>query len=110
MPMPASTSGKSCACCGQSKTPLWRDLDGKVPLCNACGIRFKKYSVICRSCMHVPNKQDSGLPRCGKCGTWGAYFRRPGASQVAELMQHKIVLKILANMEKARKRRRMADI
>ncbi|MCO5549897.1 hypothetical protein L7F22_003372 [Adiantum nelumboides] len=35
---------KACSLCGTTKTPMWRSgPQGPKSLCNACGIRFKKY-------------------------------------------------------------------
>eukprot|EP00055_Hartaetosiga_balthica_P007436 m.25542 g.25542 ORF g.25542 m.25542 type:complete len:566 (-) comp5775_c0_seq1:248-1945(-) len=59
--------GKKCACCQTTTTPLWRDIGRTLPLCNACGIRYKKYSKICGNCHYVPCKQERDLPCCKKC-------------------------------------------
>lgn len=58
---------KQCACCGCTSTPLWRDLGKTQPLCNACGIRWKKYGVICDSCQYVPCKQERDSKTCRRC-------------------------------------------
>lgn len=58
---------KQCACCGCTSTPLWRDLGKNQPLCNACGIRWKKYGVICDSCHYVPCKQERDSRTCRRC-------------------------------------------
>ena len=55
---PSSFSGgsrktKQCACCGCTSTPLWRDMGKDMPLCNACGIRWKKYGVVCDVCQVI---------------------------------------------------------
>ncbi|CAD5119672.1 DgyrCDS8265 [Dimorphilus gyrociliatus] len=57
---------KECASCRSRKTPLWRDVES-VPLCNACGIRFKKYKLRCENCWSVPRKEKSRFP-CEQCG------------------------------------------
>ena len=45
-----SSRGRSCACCHTASTPLWRDAGHGRVLCNACGIRFKKYGLLCATC------------------------------------------------------------
>lgn len=60
---------KQCACCGCTSTPLWRDAGKNQPLCNACGIRWKKYSIICDTCNYVPCKQERDSRVCRRCGT-----------------------------------------
>uniref|UniRef100_A0AAY3ZUL8 GATA-type domain-containing protein n=1 Tax=Denticeps clupeoides TaxID=299321 RepID=A0AAY3ZUL8_9TELE len=65
----ASSSGnKMCASCCTRKTPLWRDAEDGTPLCNACGIRYKKYRIRCLHCWHIPRKEGSSNSRCFKCG------------------------------------------
>lgn len=58
---------KQCACCGVTSTPLWRDIGGQLPLCNACGIRFKKYGICCPDCNYVPCKQQRDAKTCPRC-------------------------------------------
>lgn len=58
---------KQCACCGCTSTPLWRDMGKNQPLCNACGIRWKKYGVVCDSCQYVPCKQERESKSCKRC-------------------------------------------
>lgn len=60
--------GKQCASCGAKKTPLWRDAEDGTPLCNACGIRYKKYRLRCPQCWHIPRKDGKSHSRCGCCG------------------------------------------
>lgn len=60
---------KQCACCATTSTPLWRDIGRKLPLCNACGIRYKKYGLICSSCNYVPCKQERTSKVCRRCTT-----------------------------------------
>ena len=60
---------KSCACCGCTSTPLWRDIGKELPLCNACGIRWKKYGIVCDQCQYVPCKQERDSPNCKRCGS-----------------------------------------
>jgi len=45
---------KECASCGTFKTPLWRDAEDATHLCNACGIRYKKY-------IYIKRKQVAGF-------------------------------------------------
>eukprot|EP00048_Salpingoeca_helianthica_P022584 m.19158 g.19158 ORF g.19158 m.19158 type:complete len:244 (+) comp7525_c0_seq1:206-937(+) len=63
----SKTKPKSCVCCGCTSTPLWRDIGKNRPLCNACGIRWKKYGVICESCQYVPCKQERENKTCRRC-------------------------------------------
>ncbi|XP_051563569.1 GATA-type zinc finger protein 1 [Myxocyprinus asiaticus] len=59
---------KICASCCTRKTPLWRDAEDGTPLCNACGIRYKKYRVRCRQCWNIPKKDANTISKCLKCG------------------------------------------
>ncbi|XP_049577056.1 GATA-type zinc finger protein 1 [Syngnathus scovelli] len=65
---PTASRGKICASCLTRKTPLWRDAEDGTPLCNACGIRYKKYRVHCVYCWHVPKKTSNSSSTCLKCG------------------------------------------
>ncbi|KAL7890823.1 hypothetical protein AOLI_G00002990 [Acnodon oligacanthus] len=65
---PASLSKKMCASCCTKKTPLWRDAEDGTPLCNACGIRYKKYRVRCLQCWNIPRKEANSNSKCLKCG------------------------------------------
>ncbi|XP_014652398.1 PREDICTED: GATA-type zinc finger protein 1 [Ceratotherium simum simum] len=72
---PEATSGGSealgprrCASCRTQRTPLWRDAEDGTPLCNACGIRYKKYGTRCASCWLVPRKNVQPKRLCGRCG------------------------------------------
>eukprot|EP00041_Stephanoeca_diplocostata_P025241 m.656838 g.656838 ORF g.656838 m.656838 type:complete len:687 (+) comp22707_c1_seq5:358-2418(+) len=63
---------KACICCRTTTTPLWRDIpqDGACPgqpLCNACGIRYTKYGLLCTNCFYVPNKQQRQHTQCPRC-------------------------------------------
>lgn len=62
--------GKLCASCGTKKTPMWRDADDGTPLCNACGIRYKKYRVRCVNCWHIPKKEGNSNSCCVRCGNF----------------------------------------
>lgn len=59
----ASQGERSCICCHTTNTPLWRE-----SLCNACGIRFTKYGLMCDYCHFVPNKQEKQSETCPRCG------------------------------------------
>ncbi|XP_075527971.1 uncharacterized protein LOC142560069 isoform X1 [Dermacentor variabilis] len=59
---------KQCASCATKLTPLWRDAEDGTPLCNACGIRYKKYKVRCTRCWHIPRKNDNTRSDCKECG------------------------------------------
>lgn len=71
-PLPAPTHTrrriKQCACCHCTNTPLWRDIGAEMPLCNACGIRWKKYGLVCAVCQYVPCKQERDDKNCKRCG------------------------------------------
>ncbi|XP_044514319.1 GATA-type zinc finger protein 1 [Gracilinanus agilis] len=76
-PLGASTSNhqdsqgsRSCASCRTQRTPLWRDAEDGTPLCNACGIRYKKYGIRCPACWTVPRKSIYPLGHCNRCGAW----------------------------------------
>ena len=78
-PKPKARGVKQCACCGVTSTPLWRDVHG-VSLCNACGIRFKKYGIICPSCRFVPCKNQQNSKTCARCAA-----ALPGPNKRAKL-------------------------
>lgn len=59
---------RRCASCMTQRTPLWRDAEDGTPLCNACGIRYKKYGTRCSSCWLVPRKNVQPKRLCGRCG------------------------------------------
>jgi len=59
--------GRSCVCCGTTSTPLWRDAGQGRVLCNACGIRFKKYGLFCPNCAYVPCKTEREFKSCRRC-------------------------------------------
>ncbi|KAM3624431.1 uncharacterized protein V6R79_023321 [Siganus canaliculatus] len=64
------SKGKICASCCTRKTPMWRDAEDGTPLCNACGIRYKKYRVRCVNCWHIPRKEGNSNSCCLKCGNF----------------------------------------
>eukprot|EP01134_Creolimax_fragrantissima_P001175 CFRG1175T1 len=55
---------KECASCFTRSTPMWRDSPDGVPYCNACGIRYKKYSIRCNTCKYIPRKEEKSLVKC----------------------------------------------
>nr|XP_033779464.1 GATA-type zinc finger protein 1 isoform X2 [Geotrypetes seraphini] len=59
---------KCCASCRTEKTPLWRDAEDGTPLCNACGIRYKKYGIRCFKCWNIPKKEGKTCSKCLICG------------------------------------------
>ncbi|XP_070323281.1 GATA-type zinc finger protein 1-like [Odocoileus virginianus] len=59
---------RRCASCRTERTPLWRDAEDGTPLCNTCGIRYKKYGTRCSSCWLVPRKNVQPKKLCGRCG------------------------------------------
>ncbi|KAF1742928.1 hypothetical protein MXB_665 [Myxobolus squamalis] len=58
---------KRCRSCKTLITPLWRDTVEGITLCNACGIRFRKYQLMCNNCHYVPIKYEHGLIFCSAC-------------------------------------------
>lgn len=73
---PRSSQGsRSCLSCGTTETKMWREASEYVNvhenpyLCNSCGIRYKKYKVICQSCWRVPKKVEFPTRSCKKCHT-----------------------------------------
>uniref|UniRef100_A0A8C3FDR9 GATA-type domain-containing protein n=1 Tax=Chrysemys picta bellii TaxID=8478 RepID=A0A8C3FDR9_CHRPI len=63
-----SLGAKCCASCQTRKTPLWRIAEDGIPLCNACGIRYKKYRIRCFRCWNIPKKSGKPYSRCSNCG------------------------------------------
>ena len=63
---------KECASCGTNKTPLWRDAEDGTHLCNACGIRWKKYRVRCIRCWYIPKKEEKLTKMCPSCSSSGS--------------------------------------
>ncbi|XP_042303590.1 GATA-type zinc finger protein 1 [Sceloporus undulatus] len=59
---------KRCASCKTRKTPLWRDAEDGTPLCNACGIRYKKYRIRCFRCWNIPKHGGKPYSHCSNCG------------------------------------------
>ncbi|XP_060615763.2 GATA-type zinc finger protein 1 [Anolis sagrei] len=59
---------KRCASCKTRKTPLWRDAEDGTPLCNACGIRYKKYRIRCLKCWNIPKHGGKPNSHCSSCG------------------------------------------
>ncbi|KAM4888965.1 GATA-type zinc finger protein 1 [Thomomys bottae] len=72
---------RRCASCRTQRTPLWRDAEDGTPLCNACGIRYKKYGTRCSSCWLVPRKSVQAKRLCGRCGV--SVGSHPGPTQEA---------------------------
>ncbi|XP_048198260.1 GATA-type zinc finger protein 1 [Perognathus longimembris pacificus] len=70
---------RRCASCRTQRTPLWRDAEDGTPLCNACGIRYKKYGTRCSSCWLVPRKSVQAKRLCGRCGV--SVGSHPGPTQ-----------------------------
>ncbi|XP_029886963.1 GATA-type zinc finger protein 1 [Aquila chrysaetos chrysaetos] len=66
--VPPTQGSKRCASCKTRRTPLWRAAENGTPLCNACGIRYKKYRVRCRRCWNIPGKSGTPRPQCPHCG------------------------------------------
>eukprot|EP01147_Barroeca_monosierra_P006440 gene6440-9333_t len=51
----------------QERTPMWRDGPKTNRLCNACGIRWQKYGVICAKCSYIPRKAEKCQGICPHC-------------------------------------------
>ena len=80
-----TSRGRFCVCCHVTSTPLWRDAGHGRVLCNACGIRFKKYGLFCNNCsvrtllvsilslphvffvQYVPCKNERDSKICRRC-------------------------------------------
>jgi hypothetical protein len=41
--------------------------NGGLTLCNGCGLRYQKYTVICDKCHYVPMKTELPSPKCMRC-------------------------------------------
>ncbi|XP_072847646.2 GATA-type zinc finger protein 1 [Pogona vitticeps] len=65
---PSAHRNKRCASCKTRKTPLWRDAEDGTPLCNACGIRYKKYRIRCFRCWNIPKHGGKPYSHCSNCG------------------------------------------
>ncbi|KPP57438.1 GATA-type zinc finger protein 1-like [Scleropages formosus] len=62
------SKNKMCASCSTKITPLWRCSEDGIYLCNACGIRYKRYRVHCHQCWYIPRKRGNSSSRCFRCG------------------------------------------
>ncbi|XP_062975020.1 GATA-type zinc finger protein 1 [Elgaria multicarinata webbii] len=58
---------RCCASCKTWKTPLWRVAEDGTPLCNACGIRYKKYRIRCFQCWYIPKHGGKPYSYCSNC-------------------------------------------
>ncbi|XP_061212487.1 GATA-type zinc finger protein 1 [Neopsephotus bourkii] len=65
---PVGPGSKRCASCGTRRTLLWRAAEDGTPLCNACGIRYRRYRVRCQRCWNIPGKSRIPHSRCPRCG------------------------------------------
>ena len=66
-PLPST---KECASCCTSETLIWRDTEDGVSLCNACGIRWRKYHYRCVECWYVPMQDELDQLNCASCGKY----------------------------------------
>lgn len=64
---------KECISCLCTSTPVWRDTEEGVILCNACGIRWRTRRVRCTSCWHIPLQEEMLNYYCSKCGNFNSY-------------------------------------
>ncbi|XP_066912719.1 uncharacterized protein [Clytia hemisphaerica] len=71
-PLPSS---KECKSCCTSETLMWRDTEDGIPLCNACGIRWRKYRYRCTECWYVPMQDELKRLNCGSCGKYDTFKR-----------------------------------
>ncbi|ORX89348.1 hypothetical protein K493DRAFT_410491 [Basidiobolus meristosporus CBS 931.73] len=60
---------KCCASCGVKHTPCWRPgWSEHVPLCNSCGLRYRKTKIYCRGCLYIPLRSEiNASSKCPKC-------------------------------------------
>ncbi|KAM9514255.1 GATA-type zinc finger protein 1 [Guaruba guarouba] len=65
---PLGPGSKRCASCGTRRTLLWRAAEDGTPLCNACGIRYRRYRVRCQQCWNIPGKSRIPPSQCSRCG------------------------------------------
>lgn len=66
--VPPRTMGP-CACCQCVVTPLWRKGYRGSILCNACGVRWLKYKMVCSKCEYIPRKREVLEGLCRMCGS-----------------------------------------
>ncbi|XP_021563680.1 GATA-type zinc finger protein 1 [Carlito syrichta] len=83
---------RRCASCRTQRTPLWRDAEDGTPLCNACGIRYKKYGTRCSGCWLVPRKSVQPKRLCGRCGVSLDPHQSPAPESLAVLLPAESVL------------------
>eukprot|EP00039_Didymoeca_costata_P011478 m.161313 g.161313 ORF g.161313 m.161313 type:complete len:591 (+) comp15186_c0_seq3:193-1965(+) len=62
-----ASSDYACPSCSIKKTGSWRKGPNGTTVCNACGIRWLRQGISCKSCDHVPRHYRSNMvcPRCG---------------------------------------------
>ncbi|XP_047129091.1 uncharacterized protein LOC124809231 [Hydra vulgaris] len=58
---------KRCVSCKTHRTPKWRDIDENTPLCNICGISWKKNRIRCTVCWFVPLADFETTLQCSNC-------------------------------------------
>ena len=63
-------SRKTCVSCGTHRTPIWRDIDENTPLCNTCGISWKKSRIRCTVCWYVPLTDLEVVSYCSNCNNF----------------------------------------
>ena len=66
-PLPTT---KECESCCTSETVIWRDTEDGVSLCNACGIRWRKYHYRCIECWYIPMQDELDHVNCASCGKY----------------------------------------
>lgn len=66
-PLPTT---KECESCCTSETLIWRDTEEGVSLCNACGIRWRKYHYRCIECWYIPMQGELDQVNCASCGKY----------------------------------------
>lgn len=66
-PLPTT---KECESCCTSETLIWRDTEEGVSLCNACGIRWRKYHYRCIECWYIPMQDELDQVNCASCGKY----------------------------------------
>uniref|UniRef100_A0A8C4Q522 GATA-type domain-containing protein n=1 Tax=Eptatretus burgeri TaxID=7764 RepID=A0A8C4Q522_EPTBU len=62
----STIEGHRCVSCETKTTPMWRKTPAGKRLCNACGIRYRKYGNRCSRCWFVPRRIGNTKHICSK--------------------------------------------
>ncbi|KAK9712269.1 DNA-binding transcription repressor [Basidiobolus ranarum] len=65
----AANPKKCCASCAVKHTPCWRPgWSEHIPLCNSCGLRYRKTKIYCHNCLYIPLRTElNSSSECRKC-------------------------------------------